>query len=231
MGASSPAPLERDARQRDLVPPAALARCHAVVVGVGAIGRQVALQLAAMGVPALTLYDPDTVGMENLAVQGYWQDDVGSRKVDATANVCHQQFPLLELHANGERFRRSAVKVWPADRRHAVFCCVDSIDGRKLVWNAVRLSAELFVDGRMAGETLRVLASDGPATDSAYPESLFAAGAAFIGACTSKSTIYSANIAAGLMVHQFARWLRNIPVVADQTLSLLAAELTVAEPA
>lgn len=60
----------RDARQRDLVPPGRLARCHAVVVGVGSVGRQVALQLAATGVPAMTLYDPDAVGVENLAPQG-----------------------------------------------------------------------------------------------------------------------------------------------------------------
>ena len=44
----------RDVRQRDLVPPDGLARCHAVVVGVGSVGRQVALQLAATGVPAMT---------------------------------------------------------------------------------------------------------------------------------------------------------------------------------
>ena len=179
----------------------------------------------------MTLYDPDTVGPENLAVQGYWEDDVGSRKVDATANVCHQQFPRLELHARAERFRRSAPKKWPAERTHAVFCCVDAIDGRRLVWEATRRSAALFVDGRMAGETLRVLASGYPAADDAYPRSLFAPAEAFAGSCTSKSTIYSANIAAGLMVHQFARWLRRIPVVADQTLSLLAAELVVADPA
>jgi sulfur carrier protein ThiS adenylyltransferase len=41
------------------------------VIGVGAIGRQVALQLAALGVPDLSLYDPDTVAVENLAPQGY----------------------------------------------------------------------------------------------------------------------------------------------------------------
>ena len=51
----------RDARQRDLVPPDRLARCHAVVVGVGSVGRQAALQLAATGVPTLSLYDPDAV--------------------------------------------------------------------------------------------------------------------------------------------------------------------------
>ena len=40
----------------------------------------------------------------------------------------------------------------------------------------------------------------------------------------------SANIAAGLMVHQFVRWLRDQPVDADVSLNLLAAELIVNEP-
>ena len=48
------------------------------------------------------------------------------------------------------------------------------------------------------------------------------------GSCTSRSTIYAASIAAGIMVHQFTRWLRNIPVDNDTTLNLLAGELTVA---
>src|SRR5688572_9309193 len=154
---------DRDVRQRDLVPPEKLARCHAVVIGVGAVGRQVALQLAAAGVPALTLYDPDAVGVENLAVQGYWETDVGDPKVHAVANVCHQQFPRMELHAKQERFRKSAVRSWPADRDVAVFCCVDLISTRKLVWEGIRNVAGYFADGRMAAEVVRVLASDTPA--------------------------------------------------------------------
>ena len=37
----------------------------------------------------------------------------------------------------------------------------------------------------------------------------------------------TANIAAGLMVGQFARWLRGLGVERDLTLNLLAAELAV----
>jgi len=40
---------ERYSRQKDIVPPERIAVCKATVIGVGAIGRQVALQLAAMG--------------------------------------------------------------------------------------------------------------------------------------------------------------------------------------
>jgi sulfur carrier protein ThiS adenylyltransferase len=43
----------------------------------------------------------------------------------------------------------------------------------------------------------------------------------------SRSTIYATSIAAGIMVHQFTRWLRGIPVDFDTTLNLLAGEWTV----
>ena len=219
----------RDIRQRDLVPPDALARCHAVVIGVGSIGRAVALQLAATGVPAMTLFDPDSVAVENLAVQGFWETDVGHPKVHAVANVCHEQFPRMELHALAERFRTTAVKAWSPDREHAVFVCVDAIETRRRIWQGVRARAAFLADGRMAAEVIRVLASGRPALDTGYPASLFAASEAFRGSCTSKSTIYAASIAAGLMVGQFARWLRGLPVFPDQTFNLLAGELTVSE--
>jgi len=83
----------------------------------------------------------------------------------------------------------------------------------------------------MAAEVVRVLASDQPGVDVIYPRSLFGSEEAFAGSCTAKTTIYAASLAASLMVGQFARWLRGLPVVADQTLNLLAAELTVADPA
>ena len=177
----------------------------------------------------MPLVDPDSVGVEKLATQGFWETDVGDPKVHAVANVCHPQFPRMELHARRERFRKSAVRAWPKDRDHAVFVCVDAIETRLLIWAGVRAAAAFVADGRMAAEVVRVLASDRPATDDRYPRTLFAAGEAFAGRCISKSTIYAASVAAGLMVGQFARWLRGVPVVADQTLNLLAAELTVAE--
>ena len=81
----------------------------------------------------------------------------------------------------------------------------------------------------MAAEVIRVLTSDHPSGDVHYPRTLFSAEEAYQGSCTAKSTIYSANLAAGLMLGQFARWLRGLPVIRDQTLNLLAAELTVSD--
>ena len=222
---------DRDVRQRDLVPPARLAECHAVVVGVGAVGRQVALQLAAVGVPKMTLIDPDTVAVENLAPQGFWQSDLGRPKVEAVADVAKRQFPAIEVVCVPERFRASAVRSWPSTHEVAVFCAVDAIEARTLVWDAVRDAAGFFADGRMAAEVIRVLASGRPAADALYPKTLFPAREAYQGSCTARSTIYSANITAGLMVGQFARWLRGRPVVPDQLLNLVAAEYHATDPA
>ena len=215
----------RNQRQRDLVPPERLAACNAIVIGVGAIGRQVALQLAAIGIHCMALYDPDHVKLENLATQGFWESEVGSTKVSAVAKQAKQQFPKLELHTFPERFRKTHVQRWSTSRQIAVFCCVDTIDARKLIWEAAKDKAHFFVDGRMAAEVIRVLTSDVPNVDQHYPTTLFASSDAYAGECTAKSTIYTANIAAGLMVGQFTRWLRRLPVVREQLFNLLAQEL------
>ena len=226
---------DRDIRQREIVPPAKLAACHAVVIGVGAIGRQVAVQLAAIGVASMELIDHDTVGVENLATQAYWPADIDRAKVIATAELCHHINPQAKVTVREERFRRSIARelrdvrvVEGLNHTLAVFCCVDSITTRGLIWESVRESADLFVDGRMSAEVMRVLASDQPAQDDYYSTTLFAADRAYAGSCTAKSTVYTASIAAGLMISQFTRWLRGLPVDRDITLNLLSAELITA---
>ena len=218
---------DRDVRQRGLVPPDRLARCHAVVIGVGAIGRQVAQQLAALGIARMTLFDDDTVQAVNLAPQGYWPGDLQHPKVDATAELCRRIHPPLSITAVPERFKRSTIREMPIAGEPIIFCCVDSIVTRRMIWESVRSSASFFIDGCMSAEVLRVLAVSEPAVDDYYQRTLFAAEQAYVGACTARSTIYTASIAAGLMIHQFAKWLRRLPVDTDLMLNLLAAELTV----
>ncbi len=214
---------DRDIRQRDIVPPDRLAACNATVVGVGAIGRQVALQLAAMGIPYLQLIDPDTVEPANLACQGYLENDLGRPKVEATADLCQQLNHALEVQTVRQRFRRSM------DVGDVLFCAVDSIETRRLIWEAVKDRVGFFADGRMAAEVLRVLVACDPHSRDHYPTTLFTDDEAYAGSCTARSTIFCANIAAGFMVAQFARWLRRLPIDAELTINLLASELTVAQ--
>ncbi len=213
---------DRDWRQRDIVPPERLAQCHATVVGVGAIGRQVAMQLTAMGVSWLQLVDPDTVEPVNLACQGYWRGDIGRAKVEATGEVCHNINPLLELYTGAERFRSSM------EVGNCLFLSVDSIDARRFVWEAIKDRVNFLADGRMSAEVIRVVSAPNAGGPDHYPTTLFSADEAQAGSCMAKSTIFTANIAAGLMLEQFSRWLRHLPVDPDIQLNLLSSEMTVA---
>jgi sulfur carrier protein ThiS adenylyltransferase len=103
---------------------------------------------------------------------------------------------------------------------------VDKIDARRLVWEAVKNKVDFFADGRMSAEVLRALVACDPASRKHYPTTLFATEEAYAGSCTAKTTIYCANIAAGLMLAQFAKWLRRLPIDPDVSLNLLASELT-----
>jgi len=209
---------ERYVRQQDLVPHNRLAQVQVTIIGVGAIGRQVALQLAALGAGRLKLIDFDIVEPSNLCTQGYWPADLGREKVRATAAAIGLLDPEVAVVQVSDRFRPSQ------EIGQAVFCCVDSISAREAIWRSVRSRCEFFTDGRMLGEVMRVLAVSDRAGRDYYPTTLFAQSEAEPGRCTARSTIYAATIAAGLMVHQFTRWLRDLPLDRDTTLNLLAGE-------
>ena len=86
-----------------------------------------------------------------------------------------------------------------------------------------------MADGRMSAEVLRVITACDARSRKYYPSTLFAAEEAFRGACTAKTTIYCANVAAGLMVAQFTKYLRQLLVDTDIQLNLLASELSVSD--
>jgi sulfur carrier protein ThiS adenylyltransferase len=200
---------ERFSRQADIVPRERILDCKATVIGVGAIGRQVASQLTDIGLPYIQLFDHDTVEESNIASQGYFEADLTRFKVHATADICHQINPKLELHTVNDRFKRSAAF------GNCVFC------------DAVKDRANFFVDGRMSAEVLRVITACDETSRKYYPQTLFAAEQAHAGPCTAKTTIYCANIAAGFMLAQFTKYLRLLPVDPDIQINLLASELNV----
>jgi sulfur carrier protein ThiS adenylyltransferase len=104
---------------------------------------------------------------------------------------------------------------------------VDSIDTRKFIWEAVKDRVSVFVDTRMSASVARVIAVVDSAGREHYPTTLFGAGEAYQGSCTAKSTIYTANIAAGLAIAQFTKWLCSLPVDPDICLNILASEMSV----
>jgi hypothetical protein len=214
---------ERYSRQADIVPRQRILDCKATVIGVGAIGRQVAIQLTAIGVPVLQLIDYDHVDISNLATQGYMYKDLKRPKVDATAEFCRDINYDLQIEVVLDKFKRSTAV------GNCVFCCVDSITARKHIWDAIKDKVNFFVDGRMSAEVLRVITACDEQSRKYYPKTLFAAQEAHTGLCTAKSTIYCSNIAAGFMLAQFTKYLRLMPVDPDLQINLLASEINVGQ--
>ncbi len=198
-----------------------LAEVTATVIGVGAIGRQVSLQLAAIGTPRIQLIDFDTVDLSNTTTQGYRKHEIEWAKPFACSQAISEIDPSIEVIRVEDRFRPRQ------EIGNAVFCCVDSIAARSAIWKSVQGRSAFWADGRMLGEVLRVLAVTNGASSTHYASTLFASSEAQQGTCTSRSTIYAASIAAALMVHQFTRWLRDIPADADTSVNLLSGEWTV----
>jgi sulfur carrier protein ThiS adenylyltransferase len=191
------------------------------VIGVGAIGRQVALQLAALGVSKLQLTDFDRVEETNVTTQGYLRSDLGNTKVAATGSALHQIDPNIALELLEDRYRpQQAVG-------EVVFCCVDSISARAAIWRSVAPRCRFWCDGRMLAEVTRILTVADEQGRSHYPTTLFQQYEAQSGFCTGRGVIYTAGVAAGLMLHQFCRWLREQPIDCDLSFNLLASELVV----
>lgn len=212
---------DRFTRQRDLIPSTQLSQVASTVIGVGAIGRQVAMQLAAIGAPRIQLIDFDLVDGTNVTTQGYLAADVERPKVLAAKDAIHRLDASIDVATVQDRYRAKL------DIGNAVFCCVDKIAARAAIWRSARNRCGFWTDGRMLGEVLHVLVASDEDGCRRYSDTLFPQADAQSGSCTSRSTIYAANVAAGIMVHQFTRWLRGIPVDCDTMLNLLAGEWAV----
>jgi sulfur carrier protein ThiS adenylyltransferase len=222
MSNSSQLTADRFLRQRDLVSTESLARTPATIIGIGAIGRQVSIQLAALGVKHLQLIDFDEVELHNVTNQGYREQDIGKPKVDSTASAISEIDASIKIEPIQDRFRiRQSLS-------EVVFCCVDSIASRTAIWKHLQTRTSFWADGRMLGEVMRILTASDSKSRVSYGRTLFFPSEAQAGSCTTRSTIYTANIAAALMVHQFTRWIRKLPVDCDVSFNLLSSELSVA---
>ncbi len=102
---------------------ARIERSHVLVIGVGAVGNEVAKNLALVGVRRLTLVDPDTVELSNLNRCIFFREgDVGRKKVFVARRALRAAVPAAEIRAVPRAIQDAPEEVWDAD---AVALCVD----------------------------------------------------------------------------------------------------------
>jgi adenylyltransferase/sulfurtransferase len=124
-------------------PSTKLGRARVLIVGLGGLGSPAALALAAAGVGALGLVDPDVVEPSNLPRQLLYDDgDVGRPKVEVAAAGLEAAVPGLRVEAWRERFAPGGT--W--ERRVAAFDLV--VDGTDTIPDKFFLNDTAVAAGR-----------------------------------------------------------------------------------
>ena len=194
------------------------------VVGVGAIGRQIAIALATMGDTNIHLYDFDTVEVENQGPQGYRPDQVGRLKTEATAEDCHQINPRARITVHEGRVEAGGI----IDPEGTLWLAVDDITVRGDLASTCCWS--FLVDGRMGGEGLQVYGVD-PDHLGDYMNTIIPKDQIEPIPCTERSTWYTAGIAAGMMIQRYVMWIRHGLVLPPASLELRYQQLSLGWPA
>ena len=112
-----------------------LAEVTATVIGVGAIGRQVALQLASIGTQTIQLIDFDSVDCPTRQPKVTESTKSVGQNRFATSQAISEIDPTIEVIRVEDRFRPRQ------EIGNAVFCCVDSITARTAIWRSVKSRA------------------------------------------------------------------------------------------
>ena len=214
---------DRYLRQSRLLPMDRVAQTTAAVMGVGAIGRQVALMLSTLPLAKVDLVDPDLVEVHNIPTQQYRNEDVGMGKAERTAIACREMGSDSLVGERPMTAQQWWVEYGMKKGVDVVFLCVDSMTARREIGRMVQ--ASLIVDGRMAAECGRVLSISKRGDRSYWMRTLCKDSEVFQETCTRQGTAYCANFAAAVMLSMFTRWLREAELERDVMFNMLADEM------
>lgn len=166
---------------------------HITLFGLRAAGRQVALLLAACSVRKLQLVDGGTVRHTHISQQGYLADDVGRHKAHATADICQQICPQLDVEEVPHDFR-AGMSVG-----EVVFCCECDAGARSRIQSGTFEQCQFWGEIEVCGDVIRVVMDHGNGLrDPDQVNSQTACG-------NDKVTLPVAIIASSLLVQQFMR--------------------------
>jgi len=182
---------------------------HVHVVGCGAVGSKVALEVAKMGVETIHLYDMDRVEGHNLDNQEYCREHVGMKKVEALVLEVERQAEMKAIPHDCEVDENTKFS-------GIVFICTDSMSSRHAVVDACtnNIKVKLVIEQRLSTMEGRVY-SINPCNpravaswkDTATYSDEEAESATEMALCSSKVMISNtATFAKFWMINFFMKW-------------------------
>ena len=188
-----------------------------IIGGQGGISSWVTLLLSRMRPSAIYTFDMDVVEEVNLAGQMYSTEHIGMFKCDSVIDTVKKFSNYGSVFGINEPYTEESMAT------KIMICGFDNMMARKVFYNNWKSFVQnlpeeerkscLFIDGRLAAETLQILCITGDATwDMAEYENkfLFSDSEAISNVCSYKQTAFTANIIAGLMCNLFINFCANL---------------------
>ena len=184
------------------------------IIGVGATGSFVAMQLARMGVPVLNIYDFDDVEIHNIPNQYYDTNDLGKYKVDALVEKLKAINPDITVNVSKEAVTPEDVSKMSG----YLFSLVDSMKVRQELWEAAKANTNLINvwESRLGSDQARVysLPIEEGKDYSKYEQDFYADDNAEVSACGTSITVLPIVLqTASLMIVQFIDLVMDNPVI------------------
>jgi len=211
MMAKKPRKIETEAamidplRHLSVFSPDSFGKKRVDVIGAGATGSKVVLDLAKLGVENIHVWDFDKVEEHNIANQAFGNADIGKPKVEALSEIV-KSLTGTAITAHNERVDGSQ------ELGEVVFLLTDTMASRKEIWEAglkLKLRTMLLVETRLGPDCGRVytLSPNRPREIKAWEATLCKDEEAQVSACGASITVGpTAGIIASLAVWQMVRW-------------------------
>lgn len=169
------------------------------IIGCGAIGSFLGLQLAKMGMTRITAYDHDVVSIENMSNQFFRFKDIGKNKAHALDHLIYD-FTGVQITSVADKFGPDYVST----RSGIIVVAVDSMEARRMVYESIKeknFDVKYIIDPRMSAEhfTMYVIDPHSTKDQESYEKTLHSDSEGVQERCTAKSTVYTASLGAGLV--------------------------------
>ena len=161
------------------------------VVGCGAIGSSVAMQLVRLGADKFYLYDFDKVEIQNVGVSQYIEEDIGKLKVVALIKHMKSINPHIYVEGVANKFNQ-----YMGSKEGILILGLDSMQARK---DVVKMLVECpdkpktVIDGRMGADHYQQYIYNN-ITMSQYDKNWYSDDDSDPEPCTRKATSYCSNM-------------------------------------
>lgn len=174
------------------------------VVGAGGIGSPLLLALSRCNISPIIIYDNDVVSNSNLGTQLHMKRNLSVPKVNAVKDM------VSSFGVNPDNLI-TINSLYTGEVNSIMFSAVDNMSARKQMFEDWKNydDRKLFIDGRIAAETLWVYVVQ-KGQEALYENNFLPDDAAIPDEpCTLKATTHIGMLCAGFMVSNFTNFLTN----------------------